>query len=113
MSNLLRETLEVLKSNGKKQKDVLWVGNINYYFSWGKFKKLANKKYDGGFGSEEVATDLLVVGENWWLERHEYDGSEWWEFKQLPKKPKVIMEVKTLFVSGNGDELEEINKGGK
>lgn len=26
----------------------------------------------------------MVVGDDWWLERHEYDGSEWWEFKRLP-----------------------------
>lgn len=39
-------------------------------------------------GTEEVATDLLVVGDGWWLERHEYDGSEWWEHKALPAKPE-------------------------
>jgi hypothetical protein len=27
----------------------------------------------------------MVIGSDWWLERHEYDGSEWWEFKSLPK----------------------------
>jgi len=33
---------------------------------------------------EEVS--LTVAGDDWWLERHGYDGSEWWEFKTLPKK---------------------------
>lgn len=40
---------------------------------------------DEGYGAPEVATDLLVVGADFWLERCEYDGSEWWEFKQMPK----------------------------
>ena len=31
--------------------------------------------------------DLLIVGDDWWLERHEYDGAEWWEFKTLPCEP--------------------------
>lgn len=22
-----------------------------------------------------------------WLERHEYDGSEWWEYKTMPTEP--------------------------
>lgn len=32
---------------------------------------------------------LKIVGDNWWLERHEYDGAEWFEFKTLPQKPKI------------------------
>lgn len=32
----------------------------------------------------------MIVGDDWWMERHEYDGSEWWEFKELPKKPTFI-----------------------
>ena len=30
----------------------------------------------------------VAVGDNWWLERAEYDGSEWWEFKTIPKEPR-------------------------
>ena len=33
----------------------------------------------------EVAEDLVVVGDNWWIERHEYDGNEWWEYKEKAK----------------------------
>ena len=42
-----------------------------------------------GFGGAEVNENLFVVGADWWLERHEYDGSEWWEFKTLPTKPPL------------------------
>jgi len=114
MSNLLKETLEVLNVNRKKEKDVLWVGNLNYHFSWDKFKELADKEYKSGFGSQNVAIDLLIVGENWWLERHEYDGSEWWEFKVMPNKPETVMQVKNLFTDVGWNDLEEINfKEGK
>ena len=27
-------------------------------------------------------------GSDWWLERGEYDGSEWWEFRREPVKDK-------------------------
>ena len=62
MSNLLNETISIMKEN--------------------------NKEYDDGYGETEVKDDLQIVGANWWLERHEYDGSEWWEFKSLPTQPE-------------------------
>lgn len=86
--NLLKETIEVLKEHGKTEKDVLWVGCEKFYTDWEHFKKIADVEYDNGFGEEEVACDLLVVGEDFWLEREEYDGSEWWIFREFPQKPK-------------------------
>ena len=67
------------------------------YFTWEEFAKLANKKYDNGYGGNEVPLDLIVVGKDWWLERHEYDGAEWWEFKKLPVKPKQKIEPFAVF----------------
>ena len=87
--NLLDETVEILKKNNLEPKDVLWVGNSEVKTDWENFAKIADIDYDSGFGGQEVAIDLIVVGQNWWLERHEYDGSEWWEFKQLPKEPET------------------------
>ena len=48
---------------------------------WENFKEVANVEYDSGFGSPQVAEDLIIMGSDFWLERHEYDGSEWWEYK--------------------------------
>ncbi len=87
MINFLIETKEILEHNNKSFKDVLWVGNTESCISWQDFVKIANFEYDNGFGSQKIAEDLLVVGESWWLERHEYDGSERWKYKELPKKP--------------------------
>lgn len=108
MSNLLKETLSELKDNGKKEKDVKWVGNLKQKTTWDNFKKIANIDYDSGYGGQEVATDLLIVGDNWWMERHEYDGSEWWEFKQLPKEPSETVELKTV-VGGSWSDLSGLN----
>lgn len=87
MANLLKETLEVLSDNGKSFDDVLWVGSGDGYITKELFLKLADVNYDSGYGGQEIAQDLLIVGEDWWLERGEYDGSEWWEFKTVPTKP--------------------------
>ena len=110
-SNLLKETLEHLKTHGKKSTDVRWVGSVNYgYFDWEYFVKIADMEYNNGFGTILVATDLKVVGDDWWLERHEYDGSEWWEYKSMPKKPESKIEpARVITTKYSAGSLEEIN----
>lgn len=98
MINLLDETKEILQNCNKKIEDIKWVGNEEFYFDIDEFIKIADVEYDRGYGASEVAHDLLVVGNNWWLERHEYVGSEWWEYKEIPKKPNKKIELKALTI---------------
>jgi hypothetical protein len=91
MSNFLEETMEILIANKKTPKDVLWCGDHKHWFPWEVFEALADFEYDPGFGCQEVYNGLLVVGDNWWLERGEYDGGEWWDFKTMRKKPESMM----------------------
>lgn len=93
MINLLEETKRVLEDYGHTLSDIVWVGCKDYCIGINQFIELANVVYDNGYGGEEVATDLLVVGTDWWLERHEYDGSEWWEYKSLPQMPQKVKSV--------------------
>lgn len=94
MTNLLKETLESLELNGKTEEDVRFVsGKLRYgepsaWFSWNEFAENSDFDYDDGFGGAEINQSLKIVGDGWWLERGEYDGSEWWEFKTLPTKPE-------------------------
>lgn len=106
--NLLQETINKLAEHGKSVSDVKWVGDENIHTTWENFANIANVNYYNGFGGQEVAVDLLIVGDNWWMERHEYDGSEWWEFKQLPTKPQKPMTLNTV-IGGSWNSLEEIN----
>lgn len=104
MNNLLEETIDILYKNGRIESDVLWVGrgyNQTGYLqeqnnlsknTWEYFVKNADFLYEDGFGCEEIPTDLIVVGKDFWLERHSYDGSEWWEFKSMPVEPDIIEE---------------------
>lgn len=86
MENLLKETIRDLELFDKKPSDVLWVGSKNQVGTWEDFSSLADFDYDDGFGGNEIEDSLVIVGDNWWMERGEYDGSEWWEFKTLPMK---------------------------
>lgn len=83
--NLLQETLDDLERNHKTSQDVLFVANNDTFCTWNQFEKVAkNYNYDNGFGGVEVDINLTIVGDDWWLERHAYDGSEWWEYKEKP-----------------------------
>lgn len=97
--NLLSETKKVLSDNGKTPKDVRWVGTRHIAATWGNFAQVANVEYSAGFGAPQVAQDLIIVGDGWWMERHEYDGSEWWEFKEMPDMPLAEVVVKVVVVS--------------
>ena len=94
MANLLKETIEILEENDKTFDDVIGVCGEEFQISIEDFKRLANQEYDDGYGSQEVAEDLVIVGKDFWLERHEYDGSEWWEYKsnfELSSLPLLIL----------------------
>lgn len=104
------ETLKILKNCNKSEKDVLWCGSAEFgWFTWEDFIAIAPEEYDNGFGSQEIAKDLLVVGDNWWLERHEYDGSEWWEYKTIPQKPEKYVKPTTICNGGMWETLTEMN----
>lgn len=94
--NFIDETIDILKENNKSMNDVVWIGNTKYKISIENFIKISNINYDNSYGSPKIAQDLLIVGNDFWLERHEYDGSEWWEFKQIPKEPQITKEVKSV-----------------
>lgn len=85
-TNLLAETLYELDQNGKSPVDVLYVTDDVNTCWWEDFARLAKDiDYDSGFGGYKINLKLKVVGANWWLERHEYDGSENWEYKERPR----------------------------
>lgn len=89
ITNLLEETLNVMKSCHKDWVDIDFIAfKDNMTISVADFKKHANAEYDSGFGGAEVSENLVIVFKDGsWLERAEYDGSEWWEYKKTPEKP--------------------------
>lgn len=111
--NLLKETIDILEENGKSLDDVLWFGCVDFEIEQ-DIKQTFDVEYHQGYGSAEIATDLIVVGDGFFLERREYDGSEWWEFKKMISRPSV---KRTNVTVCNGDmwaSLEEMNRpGGK
>lgn len=92
--NLLKETIEILNEYNKSLDDVDWFGWSDGYLPLERIREILDVNYDAGFGGIEISPRLIICGKDWWLERNEYDGSEWWEYKEQPTKPKQQAEPK-------------------
>lgn len=96
---LLEETIVDIKKSGHEIKDIVFIGSeeTGHQCSWQQFRKLADFEYDSGFGSQKIATDLVIVfsdGAKMW--RDEYDGSEGWAFSAPFKMPEEKHQILTL-----------------
>ena len=97
--NLKEETLKVLHHNGKRRSDVKYVCGDDFRISREQFWKLADTEYDP-YGAPEIATDLTLIGEDFWMERGEYEGAELWDFRTMPDTTRLpIREITALSVS--------------
>jgi len=85
MINFKEETLEAIEESNHKIEDVMFVGSYDgkYRINIKKFLEKSDFEYDAGYGSSQIATDLIVYFyDGSYLSRGEYDGSEWWEYNK-------------------------------
>lgn len=109
MTNLWEETISILSRYGKTFDDVLFIQGKDFKITKGNFETVAkHTDYDSGFGSQKIAEDLVLVGKDWWMERGEYDGSEWWDFKSIPLRKDKAEHITSL-AGGMWNTLMEIN----
>lgn len=84
------EIHDILQHHGKVKDDVLFVTDDKVYCRFDEFLNLIKDyEYDSGYGVPYIYYKLKIVGKDWWMERHEYDGAECWEFKTIPTKPCI------------------------
>lgn len=55
-----------------------------------KFLEDLDFEYDEEYGTQHLF-GVVWLNDGTWLERAEYDGSEWWSHKELPQIPKEIL----------------------
>lgn len=55
---------------------------------YNQFLDSLNFEYDKGYGSQHLFGTVWLE-DGTWLERGEYDGSEWWEHRICPEIPDI------------------------
>lgn len=87
--NLIIETLNILNEHNKTKDDIEWCGiKDQCYFTFNEFKYYFNIDYNY-CGFPQINPNLVIVGKDFWLERQECMGQEWWEYKSYPVKPNI------------------------
>lgn len=94
--NLATETVDIMTVVGKTAFDVAFVSDGEHWCSFDNFIKEAEHfYYDSGYGMPEVNTSLRInFDDGSWLERAEYDGSEWWGYRAPVTKDLFIENTK-------------------
>ena len=111
MTNAKEELLTKLKTNNlaikcaviRTERGCYWDDTDNYVVSppitlkeeytpteYVEFLDKLNFEYDAGYGGQELFGTVWLMEEHTWLERGEYDGSEWWNYQQCPKVPDEL-----------------------
>ena len=112
MDNLFTELEECLEDNGYKLADIYFVYGNDYQITLDNFIEVAKKtKYDGGYGGQEVASDLCIRGKGFLIIRGEYDGSEWFEFISLKVPEEIVKITKLTDPNESWVTMKELNKG--
>lgn len=100
MTNFYVEIVNDLAECGYGLEDIDFVCN-RYNGDWIESRvfldSIGDYIYDEGYGTPQVPLGLsIVMKDGNWFERGEYDGSEWWEFKQLPRKKEHVTLIKDI-----------------
>ena len=100
--DLIQETKNYIAVLGYEKADIEWIGCKDFYIPIDCFWNSIPQEYDAGYGRVEVAVDLVIVfKDGTWLEREEYDGSEWWSYKRTPQRPDNYVWKVDKFVNSN------------
>jgi len=70
-----------------------------------EFLSALDIEYDSGYGGQQLYGRVWLTNDAW-LERGEYDGSEWWNVKTLPNIHKELFN-KDISISNITDTSEE------
>lgn len=102
--NAKEELIEILKDKARVKCAIIKHGSmwgrdenkstftLKCNYSGGEYEEFLSKLdflYDSGYGGQEL-DGTVWLEDNTWLERGEYDGSEWWNHKVLPEIPEDL-----------------------
>ena len=103
--NAKEELLKLLEGKAKVKCAMIMYGDecdnvkkgidlrVNYTEAdFNNFLKQMDFNYDNGYGGQELFGTIWLV-DGTWCSRGEYDGSEWWNYNQVPEIPAELMQL--------------------
>ena len=75
--------------DGKGQETVITLNPDYTNTQYAEFLRAIAVNYDNGYGGQELRGTVWLEDKTW-LERREYDGSEWWHHCKRPALPRGI-----------------------
>lgn len=84
--NAKQELLKILKENNKTVDNIVAIF-IKYELSYTKIieiNKIEQLDFNYTDGGVQELFGYVLLDDQDWLERHDYDGAEWWEYKKYP-----------------------------
>ncbi len=104
--SLLKETIEDIAQYGHTIEQIVFIGSrkSGHQCTWSEFVALAGHEYHGGYGAQEVASDLeIVFSDGSTMTRGEYDGLEWWTYSVPFTQPGQSHKIEVLFAPMRGE----------
>lgn len=96
LDDITKEYSVSVKCAWVKGKSYSRASNIHGYLPLGfqpfeliSFLKELDFEYDDGYGIQHI-DGIVWFDDGSWMERAEYDGSEWWEYKRTPEIPSFL-----------------------
>ena len=95
MTNYMEEFNHVLSLHDYTIDNIVWIGTSDFKIPISEFIKVAtNTVYNAGFGQPETPSDIVVVmDDNSYFERREYDGAEYWFHKNPLREPHTTFHL--------------------
>lgn len=110
--NLLEETVKFIEAIGQTCDDIIFIGSIasGHCCDWVEFKIMADIEYYHGYGSQKIASDIIIVFiDGLRMYRDEYDGYESWSYIGAFKRPQTTKKIRSLLSDSGWESLGDIN----
>jgi len=75
-----------MPGKGYLNKEILIIEDGKIIYQDDNIKEI---KYNNAYGSQKIF-GMILFNDCTWLERHEYDGAEWWEYHRPPSKKNIL-----------------------
>ena len=59
---------------------------------YNQFLSDIDRNYNNGYGGQEL-DGMIWYKDGTWTTRGEYDGSEWWEYHEVPEIPDILNRI--------------------